>query len=297
MDDYHKISAISRSQIVNVLDSEEKFLSGVEPTRNMDIGSYLHDQILQTSENNYVEVGDVNWSLMQDKLDVAHEVFIKTGVRFKPSKGTTRAEVENYARDAGVILVTNKDKELARSIIKSLENRDCSGINCLEFHKGNILRLIRSGETEQIITSTLDKTRYKCKVDSLIELDEYILLIDIKKTASTDKIAFARSCDKYGYHIQAQLYSSLAQKRYKKPAIMAFVCYEEKQPHCPRIFTLRENVLDDAQTLIDIGTERIKMAKARMSSGKSPKLRQNIDGLPVFFSMKDEIYERDEVIL
>ena len=97
-----------------------------------------------------------------------------------------------------------------------------------------------SGEHEQSYVWTDDETGEDCKIrlDCLTNYQGRPLIVDYKTVSSCEDGVFERECRKYGYKIQAGMYTEglACATNFSVDAGFAFVCQEKAAPYAVRVY-------------------------------------------------------------
>ena len=220
--EYNEAEGIRRSDLWKMNDSPEKFKwfseHPPESTPTLIFGAACHKMILEPA-------------------DFGNEYAIAPVV-----DGRTKEGKEIKARfaeeNAGKTILSQDDADTMAGMEEALER--CSLAN----------DLIRGeGETEAPFFWTDGETGEKCKVklDRLIKgLDGKFYVIDYKTAASAETETFNRSMLKYGYTLQAAMYTEAVMHAYKlkyRPGFI-FVVQEKKAPYSINIVQVSPEVME-----------------------------------------------------
>lgn len=101
-----------------------------------------------------------------------------------------------------------------------------------------ITRELLKGEHEKSIFWIDPDTgiRCKCRPDCLTEYEGQPLIVDYKTTDSCEDGHFERSCRKYGYRLQAGMYSEGLLESEMVECGFAFIAQEKKPPYAVRVY-------------------------------------------------------------
>lgn len=103
------------------------------------------------------------------------------------------------------------------------------------------------GETEMSFFWTDEETgeTCKCRPDCLSTFDGKKVIVDYKTTEDCSHDAFRRSCNKYGYKLQAGMYrEGLFQNTFDDYGFV-FVAQEKKAPYCVNVFLCFEDFISE----------------------------------------------------
>ena len=220
--EYNEAEGIRRSDLWKIKESPEKFRYAMEhppeSTPALVFGSACHKMVLEPAT-------------FGDEYAVAPNV-----------DGRTKEGKEIKARfaeeNAGKTIVSAEDAALMKDMEEAIER--CSLANDL---------LRGEGETETAFFWTDDETGEKCKVklDRLITgLDGRLYVVDYKTASSADTDAFNRSMMKYGYTLQAAMYTEAVMINGKLPYRpgFIFVVQEKKAPYAINIIQVSPEVME-----------------------------------------------------
>ena len=220
--EYNEAEGIRRSDLWKIKESPEKFRYAMEhppeSTPALVFGSACHKMVLEPAT-------------FGDEYAVAPNV-----------DGRTKEGKEIKARfaeeNAGKTIVSAEDAALMKDMEEAIER--CSLANDL---------LRGDGETETAFFWTDDETEEKCKVklDRLITgLDGRLYVVDYKTASSADTDAFNRSMMKYGYTLQAAMYTEAVMINGKLPYRpgFIFVVQEKKAPYAINIIQVSPEVME-----------------------------------------------------
>lgn len=114
-----------------------------------------------------------------------------------------------------------------------------------------ICQKILNGDCEQSFFWTDEETNEpcKCRPDCLTEIKGSNLIIDYKTTDNAETDAFMRSAIKYGYDLQAGMYTEGMEKRTGKKYDFVFLAQEKKPPYAINILQCDEFILASGKQL------------------------------------------------
>lgn len=211
--EYRQHPAISRSELFKIKESPEKFKyykeNPEEPTPSLIFGQLFHAMALQpeTVNQQFAIIPNVDRRTKAGKAEFA----------------AFEAEAENKT------IVTAEMVEQATAM--------CEALN-----KNDFVRKLLKGEKEKSFFWNDDLTAEpcKCRVDCLTKLGDKVLVIDIKTTDNAENEAFTRSALKYGYDLQAGMYSEGIKKNIGVQPRFVFIAIEKKPPYAINIFEADE---------------------------------------------------------
>lgn len=210
---YNEIDAVRRSDLLKMRKSALHYKWAKnhpeEPTPAKIFGAAAHKFILEGGE------------AFGREYAVAPQIDRRT----KAGKEEWAAFVEE---SAGLTVISDEDFQKIKDMKFALHN-----------HPGAMALL--SGEHEQTFVWTDEETEERCKIrlDCLTEHEGRPVIVDYKTVQSCEDGAFERECRKYGYKIQAGMYTEgLAEATdYMTDAGFMFVCQEKAEPYAVRIYS------------------------------------------------------------
>lgn len=210
-DNYNEIPAIRRSLLweLNKTPAHFKYAeeNGGEETAALRLGTLIHTAVLE-----YVSY--------HDRYKVCPDVDRRT-----------KAGKEEYQRfldtlEPGQEAITADENDLAHQMRYALHEDPYASKFFEEFRP------------EQIYVWTDPETGEKCKMkaDAVAVIDGQDVLIDFKTTDSCADGHFERSVKKYGYRLQAGMYSEgYFANTYREPRFV-FIAQEKKPPYACRVY-------------------------------------------------------------
>ena len=202
--EYRQHPAVSRSQLFRLRESPEKFKyyedNPEPPTPALIFGQLLHAMVLQP-----------------DTVD--RDFAVTTFGRRTKSFDKQQAELPE-----AVTLVTESEFEQAVAMKKKLESID-------------YVRQLLSGEREKPFFWTDDLTgeECKCRADCITNINGLDIIVDLKTAENADTDTFMRHAVKYGYDLQAAMYSEGVRKCTGKECAFVFIVIEKKPPYAVNI--------------------------------------------------------------
>lgn len=177
--DYLAVPAMSNSGLKLLRKSPAHYLAGQDPDAaqkpSLRRGSLLHTLVLEPGT-------------LTDRYRIKPE-----GMNFATKEGKAWRE----ATPADIEIVTESEHKGA--------NRQAANLRALP----EIDALLRSGQPEVSFFWIDPLTGVHCKgrADWVFRTDAGVILLDLKTTEAADPASFARSCARYGYHMQAAWYA------------------------------------------------------------------------------------------
>lgn len=211
--EYRSHPAISRSELFKISESPEKFKyyreHPEEPTPALIFGQLLHKVVL---------LPDMIWE----------DFIVAPNVDRRTKDG--KAEYAAFLEEA-------KDKVVVTSDMMTQAWEMASALS------GNAFaQKLLDGEKEKEFFWTDDMTSEdcKCRVDCLTEIGNNLIVVDLKTTDCAETEAFTRSAIKYGYDLQAAMYSDGVEKNTGRKPLFVFIAIEKKPPYAINIMQADE---------------------------------------------------------
>lgn len=221
--EYHAHPALSRSRLWTLHESPEKFKYLLEnpapPTPALILGAAFHKLALEPDdfENEYAVAPEINRRTNEGKAQWA----------------------EFEAASFGKTVISAGDFDQITGMVESLYKNETAKV------------LLGRGVREHSIFWT-DKTtglELKCRPDCLISDDKLQVIVDLKTCSSAETGAFTRDCLKFGYDVQAAMYSDGVTKEMPGRYAFVFIAVEKTAPYSV-------NVMQMGQSMIDYGMIR-----------------------------------------
>lgn len=221
---YRKHPAISHSELLIIAESPEKYKyykeNPPEQTENLLFGQYFHAITLQPECINDFFV-----------------VFPKIDKRTKEGKAIfEQLKIESQNKTIIPIDMAKKAEQMKKKII---ENK-------------LVERLLKGKhETPYFWEDELTNEQCKCRVDSITEIGDNLVISDIKTTQNAETEAFTKSAIKYGYDMQAAMYCAGVEHVTKRKPLFVFVAIEKNPPYAI-------NILQADQLLLQRGYDKFR---------------------------------------
>lgn len=206
--EYQQHPAIRRSELFMLTESPEKFKYYMEhpepPTTALIFGQLFHTLVLQPE-------------LVEEQYAVMPNVDRRT----KEGKAIY-AEFEQTAAEKTV--VTADMWEQATAMREALLQND-------------FVQKLLKGEKEKPFFWVDDLTgeACKCKVDCLSQIGDADVIVDLKTADNAETEAFTKAAIKYGYDLQAAMYSEGVKINTGKEPLFVFIVIEKKPPFAVNI--------------------------------------------------------------
>ena len=223
--EYNQIDAIRRSDLLKIRKSPMHYWwaknnpeDANDPTPAQIFGAAAHKYILE-------------WSHFEDEYAVAPNVDRRTKAG--------REEWEDFSvRNQGKTVITSDDLDRLRFMQEAMCEHRCSdGREVKEYLRGTV---------ETPIFWTDPETGVECKIrpDVVAMIDGRPVIVDYKTVSSCDERAFASECRKFGYKIQAGMYTEGFALTHFTEVGFAFVAQEKTPPYAVRVFNVSQDFID-----------------------------------------------------
>lgn len=211
--EYRAHPAISRSDLWKLRESPEKFLyyreHPPEPTPSLLFGQVVHKLLLQPGG-------------FDDEFAVAPDADKRT----KDGKAVWN-DFYDVLGDRGI--VTLADCEKARQMAE----RCVTAPFCETLLAG-------TKESPLFWTDDLTGEACKCRPDVLTEVGDRLIIADYKICADASTDAFMRDAIRYGYHMQAAMYSAGVEANTGRKPIFVFIAQEKTEPYAVNVLQADE---------------------------------------------------------
>lgn len=203
---YDEIPAVRRSDLWELRKSPAHYLYAVtherETTAALAFGTAAHKYILEP---------DDFWN--------CYAIAPKVDRRTKAGKEEYAAFLE---QSAGKTIITQEDLETIKQMDEAIMQNESA------------IRLLKTGQHEVPIEWTDPDTGEECKCRPDCITGDYI--VDYKTTTSCEGNAFEYSCRKYGYKLQAAMYTEGMFNATLESKKFAFVAQEKNPPYAVRVY-------------------------------------------------------------
>lgn len=207
--EYREHPALSRSSLFLIDDSPEKFkyemLNPSEPTESLLLGQVFHKLILEPNE-----------------FEIEYAVEPNIDKRTKDGK----SQYTNW-------LAANENKTIVKQPMYE------KAFAMAEAVRNNKLAMsLLNGEHEKCYFWEDDLTgvQCKCRLDCLRQLKDKLLVVDLKSASSSNTDKWIRDSVKFGYDVQAAMYSEGVKANYGVDPDFVFVVVEKDEPFAVNIF-------------------------------------------------------------
>lgn len=215
--DYNERQGVRRSELWVIKDSPEKYWwrknNPEEPTQALLFGAMVHKMLLEprTFKNEYILYPNIDRRT-------------KAG----------REEFQAFVEQAGDrTLISTADYDIAKEMVKMVK-----------WHP--IAKELIKGRHEVPIFWTDDITGEICKVKlDVLKGRKDPIVIDYKTAMNAQTEAFNHSIFKYGYYLQAFMYSEAVRIKYKldKRPDFIFIVQEKKAPYSVNVIKVMDDVM------------------------------------------------------
>tara|TARA_R110000824_G_scaffold7386_5_gene33174 strand:+ start:558 stop:1403 length:846 start_codon:yes stop_codon:yes gene_type:complete len=169
-------------------------------------------------------------------------------------------EPEVFAKEYAIAPVADKRTKVYKEFAKENEGRKVLSLGESENlgmmrrrimeHPEAVRLLAGEGENEATIVWNDFKTGITCKAraDRLAQVDNGLVVVDLKTTTSVATRDFSNDAAKYGYHLQAAWYlRGLAaispDSSIHAPRRFIIIAVEKSAPHCVAVYELDQNAI------------------------------------------------------
>lgn len=206
--EYRAHPAISRSELFKIADSPEKFKYYKEhpepPPPSLVFGQLFHKVVL---------LPDQIWE----------DFIVEPNVDRRTKDGKSQWS-ESLEEAQGKTMVTADMMTQAWEMASALSGN--------EF----VQKLLNGDkEVEFFWTDEMTGEECKCRADCLTEVGDRLIVVDLKSTDCAETDAFMRSAIKYGYDLQAAMYSEGVEKNTGRKPLFVFIAIEKKPPYAINI--------------------------------------------------------------
>lgn len=206
--EYRQHPAVSRSQLFRLRESPEKFKyyedNPEPPTPALIFGQLLHAMVLQpeTVDKEFAEAPNVDRRTTKGKAEWA--------------------AFEAYAKDKTVVTSDMGDAAVEMS---------------LKLEKDEFVKKLLNGDKEVPFfwTDELTGEECKCRADCVSNVNGIDIIVDLKTAECAETDTFMRHAIKYGYNLQAAMYSEGVRKCTGKEYAFVFIVIEKKPPYAINI--------------------------------------------------------------
>ena len=216
--EYHAHPALSRSRLWQLHESPQKFKWAMEhpeaPSTAFRLGAAFHKLALEPET-------------------FSDEYVLSPGFDRRTKDG--RALYNEFAEKAQGRTVLEPDEwETISGMVKSLSSN------------ATARALIAKGEKEQSIFWTNPRTNLelKCRPDIYIASDAVNVIADLKSTGSADTESFTRECIRYGYDVQAAMYTEGLKTKLPGDYTFIFIAVEKNPPYAVNVMEMDRAVVD-----------------------------------------------------
>lgn len=263
--EYNQHEGVRRSDLWKIRESPEKYLWAIEhpeePTPALIFGAMVHKMLLEP-------------------LSFANEYAVAPNVdrRTKAGKEAWQAFTE---QNSGKVIISADDFDQANAMVNQAMSHP-------------IAQKLLGGRAELPLFWTDEDTTELCKVrlDMLTELDGQPVVVDYKTATSAMTDKFNESIFKYGYALQAFMYTEAVMKNMclaERPRFI-FIVQEKKPPYSVNVVEVTEDVMTNG---MDTFRELIGVLHQCKETGyfysfNGPFDEINETYLPGWLSMGDE---------
>ena len=205
---YHASSPVSRSQLMKIAESPEKFQYYMEnkedPTEALLLGSAVHKLVLEPE-------------------DFDKEFAVEPVVNKRTNAGRDALDAF-YCANEGKIIITPKTYEQAKAMASSvLANKQAKILLCGEVEKSYYWK---DDITEEDV---------KCRPDCVTKLAGKTLIVDLKTGTNVTTENFSKEMIKYGYDVQAAMCKDGVEREVGEECDVIYVAVEKEPPYAVNI--------------------------------------------------------------
>lgn len=207
--EYRAHPAVSRSELWRMKDSPEKFKYFKEhpepPTDALIFGQAFHEMVLQPD-------AFPSDFIIADTSSRKTKIYKQTAAEFPEQTALLSSELEQL-----------------NAMNKKLQNMPFA-------------QKLLSGEHETPFfwVDPLTGEECKCRTDCLVNIGGQDYIVDLKTATNADNEHFQKDAIKYGYHLQAAMYSEGVKRAAGKSCKFVFLVIEKNPPYAINVFQADE---------------------------------------------------------
>jgi hypothetical protein len=266
--DYRRELGENQSYLKNILVSPAHYKAAkvrrFPVTTNMEVGSALHCKALE---------GD----------DEFNQRFLlkPDGIAFNTKEGK-----DWKASNKGKTILAKQDYDNVLGMAEALSRFDWFNPDQPDYRKYNELSIYWEA----------DGIPCKGRLDRLVEMDDHLLVLDLKTTDSVDFSTFLKKVvGGMNYVFQAAWYAEAASLAFNKPAKFVFIGIERAEPWATGVFEVSDDMMTEGIAQINKARKILKEC-LRTKEWPRPKVSYNVLELPTWYrTLADEgsIHEGD----
>lgn len=216
------------------------------------------------------------------------ELFKQEFVFSKKFDGRTKAGKEAKSKfkleNMGKKILEEDQKDMIDGIVKAINNAKCKTSDGIEYPLTN---MFKDGIVEASIFGEDDGVNLRCRPD--IFLEKKGICIDLKTTKDCNPESFAKDVAKYGYHLQAYMYSKMLSNLYDIDFRFLFVAVEKVEPFDIAVYELSPIDLELAETIYMKG---LRLYKVMKEVNFEPKIEIGTLILPAYSHYRFENFKK-----
>lgn len=264
--DYRRELGENQSYLKNILVSPAHYRASKKrrftPTINMEIGSALHCLVLEGKEE-----FDRRYILKPEDLSLV-----------------TREGKEWKAAQKGKTVLTNNEKEKAwdsvHGMAESLLRLDWFDQSQADYRKYNELSIYWEA----------DGIPCKGRLDRLVDMGDYLMILDLKSTDSVEYGTFLKKLvGGMNYLFQSAWYSEAASLAYNKPCKFVFAAIERTEPWTLSLFEISNEMMDEGNRQIKRARQILKKC-LDTKDWPGPEVGYNVLSLPAWYRSPVSVY-------
>lgn len=268
---YRRDPGIAQSSLKNILLSPAHYQASLKKrwpaTPNMTLGSALHCAVLE-----------------------GNEVFDASYIERPKDLKLTTKEGKDWAaqqKNAGRTVLTGEQTDQLKGMVQSLQQ--------LEWFLPERQTDLRK-YSELSIYWEWCGIDCKARLDRVIELEDKVLVLDLKTTDSVNPKKFLDKVLYLNYLFQAAYYTEAAAVAFDKPASFIFVGVERDAPYCVDYFTPGPEMIAEGRSQCEYALNTLKQCFIT-NEWPGPEAQMHVMSLPDFYkSPVPAILTEDELL-
>lgn len=221
--DYRQHEGISKSDLFKITKSPLHF--------------HWHMEHPEENDSPSLKFGRAVHKYILEKDDFFNEVAVMPVFDRRTKEGKAKAE-EFMANAVGKDVISETDFEVIKEMAAVIDG-------------SKYARRLLTGDTEQSFFWTDEATgeTCKCRPDCLCTVGGQKIIVDYKTTEDAETEAFMRSAIKYGYDLQAGMYTEGMKANTGDDYLFIFVAQEKKPPYAINIVQADEFFMSEGNQL------------------------------------------------
>lgn len=234
--EYRKLPQVSKSDLMKITVSPKYF-------------KYCMDHPEENKKTHDLTFGSAAHKWILEKDDFFNEFIVEEKFDKRTSEGKRLAE-EFEIRKGNKEVISQEDFETIKAMAE-------------ELLKNKWARTLLKGEHEKSFVWEDKETGEgcKCRPDCLCEFKGQHIIVDYKTTRDPEKNAFQKSIEKYGYDLQAGMYTEGMKANTGHDYQFVFIAQEKKPPYDFNIFQCDEEMMTSGKNLFHILIKKLHECK------------------------------------